>query len=126
MVSNNTTFSNGQTGIFSAPSGPPLNVVGEALDSRTLHLTWLPPEIEERNGQIVQYVVNLTSVEKGDTKQFHTEDYRSSMTISKLHPYYVYNYTVTAVTVVGDGPYSNIRMPQDSKKSLTFVIHLVV
>ena len=99
-----------------APSGPPQNVSAVAIDSRTLYLSWLPPREEERNGQIKLYLVNLTDYDSGKIMQFLTEGLVSSLTVLNLHPYYFYNITVTAFTVVGNGPYSPtayIQMPQD-------------
>jgi hypothetical protein len=40
------------------------------------------------------------------------------ITLSRLHPHYVYSFTVAAATSVGIGPYAtagSIRMPQDSE-----------
>ena len=42
----------------------------------------------------------------------------TTITLSSLHPHYVYSFTIAAATSVGAGPYAtagSIRMPQDSE-----------
>ena len=42
----------------------------------------------------------------------------TTITLSSLHPHYVYSFTVAAVTSVGVGPYATaglIQMPQDGE-----------
>ena len=110
----------------SAPSAHPQNVRAVASDSSTLHLTWIPPPLEEQNGNIVQYGINITNLQSGKVAQFLTSDSSATYTVSGLHPYYLYNYTVTAFTSVGHGPYSPpgyVQMPQDGKPG--FVLNIL-
>ena len=98
------------------PSGYPRDIVAVVSGPRTLHLTWSPPALDEQNGFIVQYGINITDIQNGEFVQFTVRDYATSLTIPDLHPYYYYNYTVTAFTLVGNGPYSPtgyIQMPED-------------
>ena len=104
--------------LYPVPEGFPLNVLAVPVDSRTLHLVWSPPPVEEQNGEIVKYGVNLTEVETGRVTQHLTSDSVTSITIPLLHPFYRYRYAVTAFTSVGNGPYSltyTKRMPQDGE-----------
>lgn len=106
----------------SVPSGSPQNVMAVASDSSTLHVTWSPPRLEQQNGNIIQYGINITNIQSGEVTQFIiTSDLIASLTIPQLHPHYYYKYTVTAFTSVGNGPYSpprSIQMPQDGKLGL--------
>ena len=81
----------------------------------TLTLTWDPPHIEEQNGIIREYLVNITEIETGETFLHSTP--MTCITATGLHPFYVYESIVTAVTI-GPGPYSSnftIQMPQTGK-----------
>ena len=106
---------------FTVPSGPPMNVIGVALDSRFLHLSWSPPALDQQNGNIIKYGVHVMDLQDGSVRKLETPDLRTTLTVSDLsdlHPYYHYNYTVTAFTLVGEGPYTSpesIQMPQDGR-----------
>lgn len=87
-------------------------------DPRTLHLAWSTPLQDERNGEIIQYGINLTDIQSGEVMHFFAYDSVTSVTIQHLHPHYYYNYTLTAFTSAGNGPYSPtdyVQMPQDGK-----------
>ena len=104
--------------LYIVPSDHPRNINAMALNSKTLFLTWGPPKLEEQNSNIVKYGLNLTELETGKFMQFFTQDSTTSVTIEDLHPHYNYNFSVTAFTSVGNGPYSPthiIQMPQDGK-----------
>ena len=59
--------------------------------------------MEHHNGVITEYRVNVTVTNTGEQFQLATGD--TEITISNLHPYYLYMCTVTAVTVA-EGPYT--------------------
>ena len=64
---------------------------------------------------IVEYRVNTTEVNTGQV--FVNVSTSTSLELTFLHPDYVYEWVVTAVTI-GEGPYTNvstIRMPEDGK-----------
>ena len=106
--------------LFAVPDGFPRNVHAVPIDARTLHLVWSPPPLEEQNGEIVRYGVNLTELETGELTQYLTSDSVTSFTIPLLHPHYHYKYAVTAFTSVGHGPYSFTylkQMPPDGKET---------
>ena len=108
--------------IIIAPSGYPVNVVAVASDSSSFNLHWSPPPQEERNGKIIYYGIKITEADSGETIQIiNTTDSSPSYTVSDLHPYYRYLYSVRTFTAVGNGPYSptsSIQMPQDGQLSL--------
>jgi hypothetical protein len=92
-----------------------------ASDSKTLYITWSPPLREDQNGNILHYGINITDLQSGEVTQFTTSDSVTSIVIQHLHPHYYYNYTITAFTSVGNGPYSpsnSIQMPQDGKNGI--------
>ena len=59
--------------------------------------------MEHHNGVITEYRVNVTVTNTEEQFQLSTGD--TEITISNLHPYYLYMCTVTAVTVA-EGPYT--------------------
>ena len=86
------------------PSGVPLNVVAISVASRHLTIVWLPPAMDQHNGIIRYYTVDITTKEEGGRAvQINTND--TSAFIENLHPFYVYSFSVLAVTV-GPGPLS--------------------
>ena len=97
---------------YAVPTSSPLDVNALASDPTTLHLYWSPPPPENQNGDIIQYGINITHIEQGQTHQYNTSGPKTSVVIPDLHPYYTYQYMVTAFTVVGNGPYSPPEMRQ--------------
>ena len=98
-----------------APDGAPENVTGSATSSTSIKITWDPPERNLQNGYIVQYRVTVTETETGTVSKWNVTD--TSLTVTSLHPYYVYTVSVAAETV-GIGPYSdgvNVTTDEDSK-----------
>ena len=91
-------------------SSPSLAVPGRvqqlqatALSSTSLVVSWQPPAEEERNGEILDYTVNVTAVQgRGDPRSITTV--ATSVEVAMLHPYTVYQCSVAARTTVGPGP----------------------
>ena len=60
-------------------------------------------------------------------RQFQLMSTTTSITATALHPYYIYSFTISAVTV-GEGPYSqplSLRTLEDGKKDTTVSIVVV-
>lgn len=94
-----------------APQSPSATI----RDSRGIVCSWSPPPLEHQNGRIVEYKINVTEVITG--RVFVRVSTSTSLVIGSLHPDYIYQWVVTAVTI-GVGPYtnsSNIRTPEDGK-----------
>lgn len=92
---------------------PPQNSAATIVDSRTFVCSWDPPPLEHQNGRIVEYRINVTEVITGRVLVLVSTS--TSLVIGSLHPDYVYEWAVTAVTI-GPGVYtanSTIRMPED-------------
>ena len=87
-----------------------------ATSSRTAFLTWVPPDVPLRNGEIISYTINVSVVESEEMLQFTSDS--TELELSELRPYHTYMYIIAASTVAGEGPFSTvatIRMPEDCK-----------
>ena len=89
--------------ICTAPSSPPRDVRFISANSMSIQLSWQPPLPSNQNGIIQHYLIRVT--EEETTRQFELMPTSTSVTVTDLHPYYTYSFTVSAVTV-GQGPYS--------------------
>lgn len=88
-----------------APSAPPTFLNHSQLTAFSVHLEWIPPPSEYWNGIIRQYVLIRTELETGAnivTRSLAQAEH----TVGSLHPFYNYNFSVCAVTVL-QGPCSN-------------------
>ena len=59
--------------------------------------------MEDQNGIVREYVINITEVDTGSTVQKVSTT--NSLTLENLHPYYTYAIVVAAFTIES-GPYS--------------------
>ena len=85
-----------------APTAPPVDVAYINLTSTSLILTWKPPSDDHHNGIIRSYIVQG----KEETGRLFTlTSVHTQVLVGQLHPYYTYNFTVSAVTTL-PGPYS--------------------
>ena len=75
------------------------------LDATSVKLSWQPPFIEDQNGVITLYTVNVTSVTAGYMMTLSTSD--TELTVTELDPFTLYNFTVAAATSIGSGPFSD-------------------
>ncbi len=100
------------------PSGSPLSFGGNSTSSRSALLTWNPPPLDQQNGIILYYIINVTVEETGATFLLNSTD--TYLTISTLQPYRNYTCVIAAATSLGIGPFSeiifNLITPEDGKK----------
>ena len=99
------------------PSGPPLNFSIEATTSHTLYFTWEPPLLEQQNGVILGYTVNIVSDDNSMMFQLYSDDHATNLSATVFKPYTVYRCAVAAFTTPGTGPYSDeeaVLTPEDS------------
>ena len=86
------------------------------VNSSTVLITWQPPPLDDQNGIIITYVINI-SLEVNDTvpQQYITSFL--NVTVAGLHPFSTYVVAVAAQTGVGRGPFSGftIHTPEDGK-----------
>lgn len=93
----------GNVNLLIGPTHFPVNLTEEVLNSTSFRLLWAPPPTEHHNGQIRRYRVNVTELETGQLLAFTTPE--TELVVTGLHPYYLYECTVSAETVAV-GPYS--------------------
>ena len=91
--------------VNAVPSSPPLNVTREVAGSRSILLSWEPPEYSEHNGVINGYSVHVFEVATNNSFAFNRTSH-TELLIQQLHPYYEYQCSVAALTSVGKGPLS--------------------
>jgi len=91
------------------PSASPQDVSHTAVTSTSVDLSWSPPPAEHHNGIIRHYTVRVVVDDTGEEFTINSAD--QQITIRSLHPYYIYNFSVSAVTV-SPGPYSDLHTVQ--------------
>ena len=80
------------------------------ITSESFFLSWSPPPVEDRNGALTGYVIQVTNTTTGET--FAVTSQENSTEIGSLKPYTTYICVVAAQTSVGVGPYSTTLMIQ--------------
>ena len=84
----------------SAPSSPPVNLSIAAKGLTYVLLNWLPPPIEDHNGNIRFYKVNLEeSLNPGMGQNLTTDGQQPSLLLDTLEQNTNYSCSVAAVTV---------------------------
>ena len=76
---------------------------GFPVTSTLITLQWAPPPVEDINGIIVFYMVEVTEVLTNTSWTFHAVT--THINIGPLHPYYTYRCRVAAFTI-GVGPFT--------------------
>ncbi|KAM9461791.1 receptor-type tyrosine-protein phosphatase S isoform 3-T5 [Clarias gariepinus] len=90
-----------------APHGYPHISNGSNVTCCSVHFSWLPPVLAERNGAITEYT--LAYQEAGTASkpmELHLPATEHSYTLNSLKPDSVYDVKIRAHTSVGPGPYS--------------------
>lgn len=97
---------------MSAPTGPPLSVQLSVVNASAVYIQWNPPTSDNHNGVIQRYLINISEVETSKQEQYYTNNLY--ITLTSLHPFYLYRYTVSAETISIGPPSleSSIRMPE--------------
>ena len=90
--------------LHAVPSASPEHATGVSGGPNTIHVAWDPPSIDEQNGEIDGYRINVTEAETNNVFQLITN--QTQITINNLHPFYTYHCYITAITV-GEGPYTD-------------------
>lgn len=88
------------------PSGSPERFSGTALSSDRIVLTWDPPLMQNRNGIIRDYIINVTALDTEENSQYVTSDH--NLTLDSLIPFSSYAFIIAARTLVGAGPFSTV------------------
>lgn len=82
--------------VCTAP-GTPSNSSGVAINSTHIFLTWDPPHQNQTHGDIQGYIITVLEYETADVLQYSSNT--TDLIIGPLHPYYIYNCSISAVTV---------------------------
>ena len=98
------------------PTGPPLNLTDTEIGSRSVSLTWQPPQFDLQNGRIRQYLIRVTHNLTGLT--YTVVIYSNQHLLQNLFPFHTYMFEVAAETV-GLGPYTSqltVTLLEDGKE----------
>ena len=81
----------------------------ERIDSsRSVTFNWQAPLVEEQNGVIISYTINVTDVGRGQTIQRLVSSSQTSITVASLIPFTTYSCSIAASTSAGMGPFSTL------------------
>ena len=87
------------------PTSSPRNVTVMSVISASLRVSWRPPIVRDRNGDITGYVIQYTMVgSSGMSMNVTSEDIEEEL---RLVAYVNYSVIVAAMTVNGTGPFSD-------------------
>ena len=101
---------------YSAPGAPPNDFNATLTSPYSALLTWNPPPDDQRNGIIINYVINVTVLETEENFILYSNT--TSLFVDGLRPFRTFECIIAALTNVGIGPYSAIftlSTPQDGK-----------
>ena len=85
------------------------------INSTSVHLSWLPPDEDQHNGDIRHYSIRIVQVHSG--REFQLNSTNTTSIYTGLHPAYTYSFTVAAVTVE-IGPYSDAAIATMSEDGM--------
>ncbi|XP_046857075.1 uncharacterized protein LOC124450443 isoform X2 [Xenia sp. Carnegie-2017] len=91
------------------PESPPSNISISMIRSLSFVVMWEPPDINKRNGEIVDYTVCITDLENLKCLINYTTK-EQSLKIDSLKPMTKYYIRVLASTKIGPGNYSESKM----------------
>ena len=92
---------------FVAPAGFPQNLTVETLNSTAITVSWDDVLVDEANGIITQYNVTAVPDESfADVVEMLVNNSTFSVVFNGLEEFVVYQFTISARTVVGFGPTS--------------------
>ena len=97
------------------PTGAPENLTVVAMGSSTVEVSWDPPQPEKQNSPLSEYILVVAGIDSDEEYELRPSPEANEITISSLHPFYTYTYTIAAVTT-GVGPYSpavSFQMPEE-------------
>ena len=105
--------------MFAVPSGYPQMFMESVDSSHSVTFRWSAPLVEEQNGVIISYTMNITEARSGQITQRIVPSSQTSATINSLFPFTTYFCSITASTSVNRGPFSptlTVNTPEDSKE----------
>ena len=101
------------------PNGAPQNVNGHNSSSTSILVMWDEVPVQQQNGIITGYTITYQSQRENHNGSVPAGSSDRQKNITNLKEYVLYNITVFASTVKGDGPHSTpvlvVRTDQDSE-----------
>ena len=99
----------------SAPSQPPSNVEVPTINPREFELLWVPPPMDQQNGIIRRYIVNITT--NDSREELITYSQTTTALVLNLDAFTTYTCSVSAETVA-PGPFSSAIMFQTAEDGM--------
>lgn len=101
------------------PSGTPRDFAVVSITSTSAVLSWNPPSVDEQNGIITGYVINVTLLATGESYLLSSNT--TTLLVDILRPFRKYLCIVAAETGIGAGPFGTqieVQTPQDGETKL--------
>ena len=95
--------------LCAAPYSSPQNLSAASLTSTSITLQWLPPPDHLLNGIIRYYHILISDPTEVTVHDSLVDGGELEVFVDDLHPYFLYNCSIAAVTVE-DGPPSSIQI----------------
>ena len=83
-----------------------MNIGVSGITTSSAIVTWSQPPLDQQNGLILGYTVNLTDVQTRET--FQLVSFTTEVTADELSPFTTYSIIIEAFTAVGSGPCSTL------------------
>ena len=91
------------------------------MNSTTIQLSWNAPSADTHNGLIVQYRIRVEDDQSKDVYFLNTTG--TTFTVTNLHPYFIYVFSIAAVTELGVGPHSDTVTITASEDGVFMIIY---
>ncbi len=104
---------------YTAPSGHPLSFQVVSKSSRSIFLSWAPPQLDLQNGILRHYVITIKSDSGRETRKISAPVNSSALT--GLQPHTIYELSLAAVTI-SSGPSTPTVSVQTSEDGNLLVI----
>ena len=93
----------------SAPTGPPLSLAVQSVNSTSLLLSWEPPSLAHQNGATLNYtLICIPPAESSLPPVISVFTTAGARTLSGLAPATLYSCSLCATNLYGNGPPANI------------------
>lgn len=115
--------------MYIVPSQPPRRIIAQNVSATAAHLVWSPPEPRSQNGPIISYTVSYhtQSIKSKSSSESHTEFqivvFSPRIDLCHLSPETVYTVSVSAMTEIGEGPYSLPLTFQTNRSGMSVSVH---
>ena len=109
---------------YAVPTASPDSIQSMVVNSTAVIITWLAPVVDDQNGIITAYIVNV-SLEDNDTVPLQYTTSSLSVMLVELYPFSTYIVFVAAETSVGRGPFSRslrISTHEDGRQMILITV----